>query len=1297
MATDVNKRYITLLNLDYLPGKNNSDSDGFIDSIYWENSTSDVNFGGRVGHLENSLFYMGFSKNYNNVNKATYYPVEVNTDNGGRYNGGSTCVVEFSQYDSGYDGPMISKEITVNASDKTAYKMSWLNTSPGKSKEIGVFPINIALHTFVDNDIVAQEALAQAWLLKDSNVVASAVNAMTKEDTSTCVYRYHSDKHDLNKPSCIYGLTDPQNKILYNAFSAFRKHTYYKTYGKDGSINTLYISSHKDHERPVNTYPAFSGVPKKSVWPNDCRIKLNSYFKNTYFFITGKDCMNYYDKSKSFAEICSSTYLGDPGSYNLKTYPICSNYESKSYGGGYVSLHHIHFTTAGNTTGDASKGGSTDDSYKTMSFYIPRSTGEAATKIKLADGEYDASTDTTHYWAYFFNSTTTNTEIDGSPDSGWSYDSPINVPVGKVYSKITPVDCTGKTKTVSDSSATPTKEDYLESVKSPDLSSWGIPVNRYVASFTANFNIYIVKEKTSTAKGNIVLGAVSSSGSLQHPSLAQTGAPDIGGGGGGTSGSGGSGSSGGSSSSGTGSSSSEKPRLPDISDTLVTPSTGGLFEDEDDWDSTVDGSTGQYAAVQICSITGVLADYTWAYSHMRSHYRNLYGEALSRGVSSSEIGSDNNPTNKLDVWDRYIESPKLYGLLVLQHCCSDVMKGTNTRYGEDKPANPGDHNIYKFDTLQPGNNKKEGATAFDVISSFEEGQMVLNNGAPIKVTNTNTYAKLGGQERWLKMTPSQTGTDGIKGGTHNIIKVSNHNAKYSLSNVSLTTPSCHNRGLYPAIKQYDTKNTEDTWYQNHVDSNEIDCGAKFENGKFIGLKWTKVDDSNRWSKTVSPNISSAGNVVMHRTDYDLGNGNLPAVTGKLGKLDLTVKAEFSIVKDSIMINGIPLNKMATKFPLEHRDVKIRNVITFKLDIDFTKGPGRLDNNKLKNTTDELYILPTYTLYDDDLRTNAVGNLKEIILPTNYNDTFPYYNVSLRLPLTSIDDNFCKYTGSNKFLGATCYDINEDYFVLEENPDSSAFYKKLSQEQLLTDEYLTGIKYDFKILEISKKVNESDNLEKETLTCALTFFNDDNTFGFLDFSFAIPTYTVDSKDLDIEGTAVLSDMMNKIIIKGIPTDDNNFVFSESEFNISIKKSLNTDVANSITAYDGVNETPPSEDDTSPSDEQNVVTGLEGKDGEMMYSDENGVMNVQDNKDEESEVRINSEYVIVVNRSTGEVQGVGNSSLINYDDYGKYVGFEEGDTAGNNELYRNKGYGMYNIKGRCLTNDFLPLLSNKIVVY
>lgn len=1246
-----NKRYMMLVNtFGNLQGNSND-------------AWSDTVPSGSVGYLENSLFYMGFSKNYNKVLRATKY--DMASSLGGTTPpepGGSACCIEFENYDKGYEGPMISQKVPAG----TEFRREWLNVLPGQSKQVGVWPVNIALHTYVDNDYVAAQALAQAWLLKDaSNTNGVAGGPSNGNSYRPCVYRHHYDSHIKNQPSCIRGLNPAQNKILYNSIATLRKHAYSKAYQTNLSLG-------------------------KCIDP-----------------ITASNCMNWYNPNHA-DELVSGKIDS-----NWKE-PMNYAYQSNSYAGGYVSLHHLHFTTYGDTTSSF---------FNKMSFFIPRSTGETATKIKLTDGKYDDATNTTHYWIYFYNNRVTSNSYynDNYAESGWAYDSPVNIPVGKVYSKITPVATNKNNEVPKYPGVEHNLNDLLTSANEISNNSAKSAETRYVASFTTSFNIYIVCEGDAVnsaprkTRGEVILGAGETSpfdAIEEDPELDKNGNPII------------------------------------FNEVIKTSSNIEIDDDlseadleSDEFDTTLTShESDDVSGVQICSITGFLVDYTWAYSNICTNFLN---KEYIRSIHGKNV-KHHQCVNK---WDNWIETPKMHGLLLLQNCCNNG----KARYMGGDPVN----NVlpeYASNLYAPG--VEEGGEK--IVSSIEEPKFRLNNQSPLHITAAAPYAPADNDKRWLNVE------------LYNVIKISNNNAKLKnpsqyisnnaseqLNNMRLTSRGCHNKCLYttgsrlPSIVSSDTDPTASSsaytqggnfslneWYMNHYDDSckrVTDCGVLFvQNGSKYDIKYHETYPYQPDHKSI---ICKTEGIV---NNVNLNVKNADYVTGKLGKaleFDKKYRAKFSINKDTIRINGISLNKMASKFPLEARSYNVPNIITFKLRIDFKyyfentehypqgsqvssypKIFDNIDQTTSYSTVGQNYILPSYKLYNDDLAIDSVGTLRDIILPSKYSETFPYYNVSLRLPLTAIDDNFCHVIGHNKFLGATCYDISNTSSTFSYVDDDGNEQTVTYENMISANSPLKGIKYVFNVI----NTEIGDDHKHEILTCVLKFYNDSDTFGFLDFNFKFNKFklndTLDSaegkKPFIIEGSTVLSKLMNKIIIKGVINNDNSFVFSDAEFTTTIKKSLNSNLNYTVEGMEGSVQPDPAIPDGVTIREDTVTYETADATGmgnitsvvsqinsgpQLISSEENGIMNIAD---ENSEVLVTPGNVAVLDRSTGEVIGVGNDASINFNEYGRFIESylnpnnpSETKTAGQGD----KGLGMKNVENMCITRNILPVLSNKIMVY
>jgi hypothetical protein len=360
-------------------------------------------------------------------------------------------------------------------------------------------------------------------------------------------------------------------------------------------------------------------------------------------------------------------------------------------------------------------------------------------------------------------------------------------------------------------------------------------------------------------------------------------------------------------------------------------------------------------------------------------------------------------------------------------------------------------------------------------------------------------------------------------------------------------------------------------------------------------------------------------------------------------------------------------------------------------------------------------------------------------------------------------------------------IDEDGYLLDENneriklyiienndvstnitiEDSSIFNSSIITEEKTCELFgiqsencpLKGIKYEFKIINSEIKSNSS-----EVLTCYLRFWNDSDTFGFLDFSFKFPKFRFDVDDNNeitgnemdaytIEGSTTLSSLLNKIIIKGVEVDDNEVLFNTTSFKTTIKKVLNSSISNSMPSYDPTaNNQPSSYEETVTINESGYITGedeqgnniiddpeiivkpedenvsedpstrlldpsklvtITDNENDIISSEQYGVMNIgkhNEHDNEQNEVITEPKYFAVLNRNTGEIIGVGNESEINYDEYGRfiisYLDIDPSTGKPTNKTKpagQNEGLGMKSIENRCLSRNILPILSNKITVY
>lgn len=1451
---------------------------------------------GKTGQQENSLFYMGFSKNFNTVVSATRYPISdkavdgVTGETNPNTNGGYGCCVEFKGYDSGFHGPMPSQKVSLD----TTYDRSWLTTIVGQSQKIGVFPVNIALHTYVDNDYVASHALAQAWLLRDANKInggyidklssanysgfrgndgPSGTSRSYEGNWFPCVYKHIHNKHIKNE---AFGLNPGgvnENRILYNSICSLRKNAYFRAYGDDMG------------------------------WSNGKRTWWAA--RSNFQGVNACNCMNYYDYSYEMpwwkSKRCDNRWL--------VTTAEC---QTKSYGGGYVSLHHLHFTTYGNTSSKNPENGNyiEDGQYKNMYFYIPNSTGEGATQIPLESGYYESSTNTTHYWVYFYDNRYTDRSVynDNYVESGWSYDSPINVPVGKVYSKITPVACYKSNQLPAEGQSNTFAQEYTCTADRNSIGavyindgSHSSPVH-YIASFTTSFNIYLVCKSESE-------GVVSSRGAKSRVLGAGESTPNF----------------------------RFEEEKDGFNQLIVGQETIDIKDDipiqeqqdeDKDMDNDLTKSIAEPAGVQICSISGVLVDNTWAFSHVKDAFWNLeYARHLAPYIRVHHHTC-------IGYWGEWLDTPKMHGLLLLQHCCSDG----NTRYfstnlNASTPPDELTHSMYC-----PGNISNTTSNVY-VVSSHEENSFVLNNGN--KVSNVvkdgnNWTSKFANPDdvRWLK-------SNGNFISVYNIIKVANNNAKLKMptsDDCTLSSPTAHNRGLYTSCTENQTgivqelngtpvkifkdedENSTNTagdeltqeWMKNHYrPSSEnpnkgsvADCGVDFINKN--GNYFIRTYQTNRSNGQLVNKVEKIVDETPAGENEELNSKNADFVVGRLGSIPSYVRkyrAKFSIVKDSVRINGISLNKMASKFPLEARTKEIPNIITFKLRVDFryyyannenkpkldesgrlqywtqlpqytdaeeqilnpeygewkdciyTAGGTGGNGKKLASSSDPGYgnkdniwyikdfipeifdsdpdsegkpygignqtpIIPFYKLYNDDLFIDSVGTTRDIILPAKYSKDFPYYNISLRLPLTAIDSEFCSKIGNNKFIGANCYDISDQsttyeyineegvIFNIPNNSDSSTYeyqiqrvkssfnpehasnttveYVRATEEELndpninvdsegyllddngekipesisssnYTDDEqeipgtgstaaivdssdavsyeiedascnlygiqspdcpLKGIKYEFKILK-----SEIESNSREVLTCFLRFWNDSDTFGFLDFSFKFPKFCYDvdgngditGNEMDaytVEGSTTLSSLLSKIIIKGVEIDNNEILFNDASFETTLKKVLNSAVSNSLPNNQAAAEDTPATIElvTSPEISNNGdlkgagdISGIANTENDaqkIISSEKDGVMNIGQASDQ-TEVLTDPEYFAILNRNTGEIIGVGNESEINYNEYGRFIEsyIDRTDPLGvkGKKAGQDSSLGMKQIENRCLSRNILPILSNKIVVY
>jgi len=368
------------------------------------------------GLMENSVFYCGFSPNYNNIQSAAF-TTSGSTD---------TVTLTFANEDNGL-------KIEMPAQGPSTYSQKWTNYVKS-ANGVGVIPVYLALHTYINNDHYANQALAMAWMIKDAGRIK------TKEfgtgASVDCYSRSHYGGYGEWNTCCLRTGTTEGNHVLSNAMNGLRKHAYHT-----------------------------KGTVDNDDWWCSAMV--------------GDSTSGGYITSPTQWSTRNDVYIHCTGSYN--------------YGGGYVSLNSIHFTTKGDTTG-----------LTNVSVWIPRSSGELATEIPLSTGIYDSTNGITHYFAYFYNNVVTSsndyaysggtpngTETAGSSyglssERGFGYDSPLNIPVSKINSKITPI---------SNSTVTQCSQSGL-----------GFGTSRYISSFTTSFNMYITNSGSNTE--GIVIGGI---------------------------------------------------------------------------------------------------------------------------------------------------------------------------------------------------------------------------------------------------------------------------------------------------------------------------------------------------------------------------------------------------------------------------------------------------------------------------------------------------------------------------------------------------------------------------------------------------------------------------------------------------------------------------------------------------------------------------------------------------------------------------------------------------------------------
>ena len=378
------------------------------------------------GFMENSIFYCGFSPNYNNI-QSVEYTTPGSTNN---------VTLKFAEEDKG-----IKLEMPTNG--PSSYNQEWTNYVKS-SNGVMVLPVYIAMHTYINNDHYANQALAMAWMIKDAG------RSSTKEKaTGSSIYvysRYHYGRYGEWNTCCLNPGTIDGKKVLSNAMNGLRKHAY-NTYGESKNDNYPWCNAIVGDETKNNN------ITSPTQWSP------------------------------------RTTYIHCTGSYN--------------YGGGYVSLNQIHFTTKGNTTGA---------DYSGISVWIPRSTGELATEIPLTSGIYDSTNKITHYFAYFYNNVVTayndyaysgtgtptggEQEIAGynglTSERGYGYDAPLNIPVSKIACSIKAVE-----------TPTPCSQSGIQFTNDNHLA---FGTSRYISSFTTKFNLYITNSGNSSH--GFVIGSI---------------------------------------------------------------------------------------------------------------------------------------------------------------------------------------------------------------------------------------------------------------------------------------------------------------------------------------------------------------------------------------------------------------------------------------------------------------------------------------------------------------------------------------------------------------------------------------------------------------------------------------------------------------------------------------------------------------------------------------------------------------------------------------------------------------------